>query len=244
MRIKRAMLFMMTSVLLTLLITPLRGYGYGMKGSSLVGFTLYFIFTVWGIRKSAHSLSSVQITLAIIAGLFLIQLPIRLRFFSSSLVSFPDFVLHFLGILFGFTFAKLPNLQRWLTTSLGFSLAIFMFFRGYDLWLHRLNYGTFSGRVAYALPAKFEAFDENKKLITETDFTTKVVLLDFWFTRCGACFQKFPKLQRFYEKHKNNKEIQIFAVDSPIDDDKEGDAFKVIKDEGHSFPVLITKDAA
>ena len=243
MKIKRIALLFVVSLVLTLLISPLRGFGYGIKASSLVGFTLYFIFTIVGIRRSANVLRPAQITMAIVAGLFLIQLPMRIRFFTAGLFSFPDFILHFLGIMFGLAFTNLRSPQRWLTTGLGFFLTLTMCVKGYDMWLHRLNYGTFTGKVSYSLPAKFEAFDESKSLITDKDFTNKVVLLDFWNTSCGICFQKFPQLQKFYEKHKTETTLRILAVDTPLEDDKEGDAFKAIKDEGHSFPVAITKEA-
>ncbi len=243
MKIKRIALLFVVSLLLTLLISPLRGFGYGIKASSLVGFTLYFIFTIVGIRRSANVLQPAQITMAIVAGLFLIQLPMRIRFFTAGLFSFPDFILHFLGIMSGLAFTNLRSPQRWLTTGLGFFLTLTMCVKGYDMWLHRLNYGTFTGKVLYSLPAKFEAFDESKSLITDKDFTNKVVILDFWNTSCGICFQKFPQLQKFYEKHKTETTLRILAVDTPLEDDKEGDAFKAIKDEGHSFPVVITKEA-
>ena len=36
--------------------------------------------------------------------------------------------------------------------------------------------------------------------------------------------------------------MRILAVDTPLEDDKEGDAF-AIKEQGHTFPVVITKEA-
>ena len=36
-----------------------------------------------------------------------------------------------------------------------------MFFQGWDYWIHRINYGTYTAKVrACNLPTKFEAFDE------------------------------------------------------------------------------------
>ena len=54
-----------------------------------------------------------------------------------------------------------------------------MFFKGYDLWIHKLNFDTFTGKVSYNMPAKFEAFDEQKNLISDNNFQNKIVLLDF-----------------------------------------------------------------
>lgn len=117
-----------------------------------------------------------------------------------------------------------------------------MYFEGYDLWLHKLNFGTYTGQVSYALPAKFEAIDQSKTLVTNTAFENKVVLLDFWNTSCGVCFRKFPQLQSFYEKHANNSSVIIFAVDTPLEDDKEGQAFQMIRERNWTFPVVVTKD--
>ncbi len=118
-----------------------------------------------------------------------------------------------------------------------------MFFQGWDYWIHRINYGTFTAAVRpYNLPTKFEAFDEQKNLITDDNFRNKIVLLDFWHTRCGICFQKFPQVEAVYDKYKNDSSVMILAVNKPIEEDKPNQAFQVIKTEGYAFPVVITKD--
>lgn len=242
MKWKVFLLVSVISLLLSLVISPLRGYA-SFQVCSLVGFTAYFFLVLFCQHKYSKTLSLGLITVAILLGLCLLQLPMRIRHFTPTLISFPDFILHFLGVVFGFIYARLKSPQKWITTAVGFALTLFMFFEGYDSWIHKLNFGTFTGRVSFSLPAKFEAFDQRKSLVTDKDFANKVVLLDFWNTSCGVCFRKFPQLQKFHEKHKDNAAIQILAVDTPLEDDKEGDAFKAIKDEGYSFPVVITKDA-
>ena len=98
------------------------------------------------------------------------------------------------------------------------------------------------GKVQYTLPVKFEAYDARQDLITNSSFQNKVVLLDFWYTGCGACFEKFPQVQAAYDRYENDPSVAIFAVDVPIEEDTPGQAFQVIKDEGYSFPVVIVKD--
>lgn len=241
MKLKTFLWITFLSLLLTIVISPLRGY-VGMHVCSLVGFTAYFLLIIYCVNKYHRRLARGIIFAAVLLGLCLLQAPLRVRSFTSSLVSFPDFVLHFLGVVFGFLFVNLSSPQKWMTTTAGFVLTLFMFVSGYDLWLHRLNFGTFTGRVSYALPAKFEAVAQDKSLVTDNAFANKVVLLDFWYTGCGVCFRKFPQLQKFYRQHKDNSAINILAVDTPMDDDKEGQAFQMIKDEGYNFPVVITKD--
>ena len=241
MKLKSFLRITFISLLLTIAISPLRGYA-SFQVCSLIGFTVYFFFTLFCKHRYSKVLSRSLILVAILLGLCLLEAPIRILTFTASLVSFPDFILHFLGVIFGFLFANLKSPQKWLTTTIGFALTLFMFFDGYDLWLHKLNFGTFTGKVSYALPAKFEAFDQGKNLVTDQDFANKVVLLDFWTTSCGVCFRKFPQLQKFHEKHKDDAAMRILAVDTPLEDDKEGDAF-AIKEQGHTFPVVITKEA-
>ncbi len=119
-----------------------------------------------------------------------------------------------------------------------------MLYSGWDLWVHKRNFGTFTGKVqAYKLPEKFEAFDEQKNLLSDNSLQNKIVLLDFWTTTCGICFQKFPQVQAVYDKYKNDTSVMILAVNSPIEEDKPNQAFSDIREEGHSFPVVVTTDA-
>ena len=118
-----------------------------------------------------------------------------------------------------------------------------MFFQGWDYWIHRINFGTLTGRVqAFSLPAKFEGLNEQNETVTDENFRNKIVLLDFWYTGCGMCFEKFPQVQTAYERYKNDPSVAIFAVDDPIEEDTPGMAFQVIKEAGYSFPVVIAKD--
>jgi thiol-disulfide isomerase/thioredoxin len=117
-----------------------------------------------------------------------------------------------------------------------------MFFQGYEYWYHKLNYGTFTGKVQHEVPTKFEAYDAQNGLLTDSSFQDKVVLLDFWYTGCGVCFEKFPQVQAAYDRYKDDQSVAIFAVDKPIEEDTPGQAFQVIKDEGYTFPVVIAKD--
>lgn len=123
------------------------------------------------------------------------------------------------------------------------AFAVFMFCSGWDYWIHKLNYGTFTGKVeAYNLPARFEAFDESRNFVTDADFSGKIVLLDFWITTCGLCFEKFPYLQSSFERYKNDSSVIVLAVDTPIEGDTPNKAFQLIKNKGYNFPVVITKE--
>jgi thiol-disulfide isomerase/thioredoxin len=96
--------------------------------------------------------------------------------------------------------------------------------------------------IAYDLNQRIVGIDEKNNRVTNKTLENKIVLLDFWHTKCGVCFQKFPLLQAFYDKYKNDDSIVIFAIDKPIEEDIEKSAFKVIEEEGYNFPVLLPTD--
>lgn len=241
MRVKKFILILLTSGILLVLLSPVRIY-LGSEFDSLIGFVLFFLLTIYFIRKHKALLPIWIILAALILGDWLPELHMRITSFSDTLLTLPDSIIHTLGIICGFLYWRLKNPFNILTVSFGVLIVIFMFFQGYEYWYHKLNYGTFTGDVKYSLPAKFEAFDAQSTLITDNILQNKIVLLDFWYTGCGACFEKFPQVQAAYDRYKNEKSIAIFAVDQPVDEDKPGQAFQMIKDEGYSFPVLIAKD--
>ncbi|MCW5959993.1 MAG: redoxin family protein [Pyrinomonadaceae bacterium] len=241
---KSALKIIFLSFFLTLLISPVRSGMLGIRYSLLVGFIFFFYLTIFCLKKYNLKLFDWHILIALTIGLWIIQLPIRIFNFEQTLISLPDVIMHTLAIICGYFYWQLKNPYKFLSAFFGCLLATFMFFQGYDLWIHKLNFGTFTGKVnAYNLPTKLEGFNEQKNFITEKNFQNKIVLLDFWTTTCGICFEKFPQVQTVFDRYKNDSSVMILAVNSPIEEDKSNQAFEMIKEEGHSFPVIITKDA-
>lgn len=232
-----------SSLVLMLMISPLRGRPFGMGYSSIAGFTVFFFLTLFCLNKFLPKLSSWQILTALFVGLWLLILPIRIIDFEGTMVTLPDSLLHTLGIICGFLYWRVKSPVNIFTAFLGFAITIFMFFQGYDYWLHKLNFGTFTGKIkAYKLATKVEGTDKFDNTITERDFADRIVLLDFWNTSCGVCFQKFPQVQALSEKYKNDSSVIILAVNEPIEEDKPKQAFQIIEEEGYTFPVLIPND--
>jgi len=241
MKIKKVVVILLSSLILFLILSPIRIY-LGSPAFSLIGFVLFFFLTVLFIKKYKTFLPVWVILAAIILGQLIPELPMRVTAFEETLTSLPGSLIHTLGIICGFLYWRLKPPFNILVASLGCLITAFMFFQGYEYWYHRLNYGTFTGKVQPALPTKFEAYDARQNLITNSSFQNKVVLLDFWFTRCGTCFEKFPQVQAAYDRYKDDPSVAIFAVDVPIEEDTPGQAFQVIKDEGYTFPMVIAKD--
>lgn len=214
-----------------------------IQPNSLLAFLIYFCLTLFTIKFYEHKLSAVSIVIIIFASMFLMQSYTIYLCFVESLFSVPFIFIYCLGIISAFFYLKLKRPVNILPFLISFLMVVFMFFQGWDYWLHLSNFGTFTGRVAaYNLPARFESFDEQRNLVDDKDFSGKIVLLDFWTTTCGLCFQKFPQLQAVHEKYKNDSSVKILAVNAPIEEDKPNQAFDDIHKRGHTFPVVITQD--
>lgn len=50
-----------------------------------------------------------------------------------------------------------------------------------------------------------------------TDFQGKVVLLDFWFSRCGYCFKQIEETHQIYEQFKDQEQVLIYGVNTGDD---------------------------
>jgi thiol-disulfide isomerase/thioredoxin len=70
----------------------------------------------------------------------------------------------------------------------------------------------------------------------------KIVVIDFWATWCGPCLQSFPYLQKVYDRHKNDADIVILAVntwESKTGKDLEDHVKDFMVKNKYSFPVLF-----
>jgi len=79
---------------------------------------------------------------------------------------------------------------------------------------------------------------KNEKVLLDND---KIIVLDFWTTNCGICFEKFPDLEKTYIKYKNNERVKIISVNVPIRNDKFGNTIKILDSIGYTFPKLYAK---
>ncbi len=244
MKLKYFVALLVSSFTLYLAIMPLRGSDFGgFTTSAFIGFIAYVYLTIFCFDKCKGKISQVFILFGVFIGLWLLELPMRVVDFKGTLASFPDILLKSSGVFCGFLYWRLKHPYNLLVMLLGSILAVFMFFQGYNFWLHKLSFGTFTGKVSpYNSSQNIEGTDQNNKQLKNQTLENKIVLLDFWHTKCGVCFEKFPQLQAFYDKYKFDDSMVIFAVNEPLEEDKEKSAFKVIEEEGYNFPVLLPND--
>lgn len=238
--IKTFFIILLASLLMLTLITLVSNKIYN---NTLLSFIGYFYLTLLSFKVFNKKLSPKYIAAIIFATMLLMQSYIIYTWFVQDTYGMPAAAACYLSVASAYFYHKNKPPKNIIPFVLSSCFVVFMFFQGWDYWIHRINYGTFTGSVAaHDLPAKFEAFDEQKISVTDNDFNQKIVLLDFWTTTCGVCFEKFPQLQAAHEKYKNDSSVMILAVNKPIEEDKPNQAFDDIRERRHSFPVVVTED--
>ena len=110
--------------------------------------------------------------------------------------------------------------------------------------------GVCQEKIGSSAP-NFEGKTIQSKEIKLSDYTGKVVLIDFWASWCPPCREEMPSLIDFYHSHKNPK-FELIAVN--IDDKEENmqhfldnlfpePAFPIIVDNKQKIPPLFDIEA-
>lgn len=236
------MIFAQLAVVIQLAAVGLRGYLH-IFASSLLGFILYFLLIFFGVRKYSDAKGSILI--GTLLGFLVLQLPIRIYDFNSALLTFPDFVFHLAGILAGYLCSDQQGARKAIYVNiLVLCLLIgFYFTFPYQALLNYVNFGAYSGLMKQPISIDNFGIDKTNKIISKQDLFGKVVLLDFWHTRCAACFNGFPALQLAFEQYSSDSEVLIFAFNKPLLGEDKSYPNDVLTKRGFTFNNIVPADS-
>lgn len=151
---------------------------YGLPLSFLVMSVLYFILTVFLLRKYRGRLSSIGIVLAII--LAFIDIPLRIMDFNGTLVSFPEFLARLLAVGLGCLFVSLQKLSaKIILMVIAGGLYVWFAYDGYVKYGNYLDFGTFSGKTEQIVNNPLILQDKQGEDVPLNKFKGKYVVLDF-----------------------------------------------------------------
>ncbi len=95
---------------LTILIGPIRALGnIGVKLSSLVGFVLYYLLTIFLIRKYGRKIPLRGVQWMGLLGISLPNLPFRIIHFHATLVTLLEYILHLSAVIAGYYYVRIEN---------------------------------------------------------------------------------------------------------------------------------------
>jgi thiol-disulfide isomerase/thioredoxin len=226
------------ALLIETITSPLRAVSFML--CAVVTFILFFIFMNLVLKKYSEKQKPEYILISALIGASLIQVPFRIISFDSTLISLPDFLFHLLGIIMGYLFYKSNRLCRTLVLTFSFVSCIFIYFKGGDLWLSKLNFGTFTGKIEPVPITDFKFQTDSGDTLSLACFKGKYLLLDCWFTHCGSCYNAMPEVQKLYDTYKNNDHVAIYSMHSRINKENEniGTGSEILKKNNYTFPCL------
>lgn len=239
MKLKYFFILVLSAFLLLMILALTRGL-INFEVSSFFGFILFFLTTFFYESKFSTKISSSGIFICLLGIIILFNIS-HVFYWHQTLISLPDSLLQILGCVSGFLFFTLKRTGKWAFFFLPLLFSIFVFLKGYKLWLNKINYGTYTGSIFFIAP-DISGIDQNSKRITNKDFKGKNVVLDFWTTTCGACLKKFPIFQEMYNSNRNDTNILFYAANIPLDEDTPGKCFRMINKFNYTFPVLLAND--
>ena len=211
-----------------------------LKACAVVTFILFFFFQYFISKKYQEILNKEFLLFFSLIGASLLQVPLRLWMWYSYLVSLPDFLFHLFGIVLGYLFYKSNKIIRVNILAFSFLCCLFLYFKGYDMWLHKLNFETFTGKIENTQNYDFDFQTNSGDTLSLSDFKGKYLLLDCWYTYCGVCYKKMPNVQQLYDNFRQNPEVSIYAMHSFIKNDPEDyiTGSEILEKRGFRFPCL------
>ncbi|MBX7055771.1 MAG: TlpA family protein disulfide reductase [Pyrinomonadaceae bacterium] len=226
----------LTSLLGFILLTPI-----GMVGNNyraLIGSLFYFLHIVYFARVNARKLSTTGIVISALVGQNLLMIGYIVKYFDGEIYALPLTSSFLLGTLAGGLFAVSRSPVRYFVLACLLVCSAWIFLYGWGYNLHKLNFGTFTGRIEpFPLESSFQIEAASGSMLSNQDFDGKFTVFDFWTTKCGVCFEKFPLLENAYLQYEDNSDVVIYAVNVPTDGDLPESALSAIRKRGFRFPV-------
>lgn len=225
---KKYIWIFLASLLLFLICSPLRGWAYTY--ASIIETPCYLVMTYIFLSKQAKGNKDVFIILGlIILGRIILELPLRISYFESTLASLPNTLLACLAVaLATFVFMAKKKMIVGIVSAIIWSYCVFI---GHEKWLHYIIWGPVP-------EVKVSSFvintSEGDKALE--DIKDSYILLDFWNSKCGVCFQSFPHLQTLYDKYRDK--ISLASVFVPLyKGERQEDGQSRMDEMNYTFPV-------
>lgn len=226
---KKYLLPFLYSLLVSIIIgAPLRGT-VGFVYSTIIESVFYVVITYFLLKKySKTNQETLYIAGLIILGRIILEMPLRLLDFEHTLVSLPGTLLACSTIILTALVFMIRNIYFLTLSLIVWGYCIFI---GHNKILEYMKWGP---------PLKAQVgnltINTPKGNIPLKTIKSEYILLDFWISKCGVCYEKFPDFQSLYNKNKN--EITIASVFVPYFKNEQISDGKAILDKcGYTFPV-------
>lgn len=223
--------------LAVLLFSFTRSCGLGFHYSILIGYPGLAACSYFISRYYSRYLSNGRLWSALLLSEFIMEWLARIFFWDRMEISFPSSLFFLLGLVTGVLLHKKRHYMTYLFTVVCLAVSVWIFTDDYRLWLNKVNYGTFTGKVERKFLKDYRFLNEKGDTVRLSDWKGKKVLIDCWTKHCGVCYRKMPVVQRLHERYKGSNKVYVTSLFVTYRNDKKEDGAKIVKEEGFSFPV-------
>lgn len=231
---------MLASLILFFVINSLGAYpGFHVKFTAAI---ISYGLIVYLLLKKVHNKRAVKnVLMTFFLPPALLLMPVHVVNFELTRVSFPSSLAIFIGILWGHFLYKTKDIYlRIGLSTLLLTLSFWVTTTGYDAWLLIVK-GDFFSDTSEKF-ADVQLIDSNGDTLQRVDFAGQIAVFDFWNTKCGVCFKKFPKLEELSKKYYADARVGVYAVNIPLSLDSPGMAQRMMEERGYTFSNLYALD--
>ncbi len=202
---------------------------------TIFGSITYFLGIYFAL-KHTNSISKTKLFWIISFFPFVIFVFMNIFQFKATYVSFASNLFLILSCIGGYLFYKKSTIFIPLVLTITIA-GWFLFAQQY--FFNKVWYGSFSNEVSVVKPQTPFFDTSGKEVILPKN--GKVMILDFWNTRCGPCYELFPYIDSINRIIDTSK-FKIYIVNMPMDDEKMEKNFKRLYGLDYSFTELFVKN--
>lgn len=235
MKPKQLWLLFLGSCVLVLALELIGAWSHSYKFS--VSCIIYFIITTLLFNKFPED--KIKVTAIVTLPLLLLHVPIHTLYFHETRLSLPSSLAGLVGIILGFLAWRFKQAKIvFIVSVLVIALTVQFYF--YPRWLDYLSYGQFSTVMNDPAP-QMKFINELGAEKGNEIFENRIVILDFWNTSCGVCFQKFPMLQKMSDQYSGSV-IEVYAINVPLTRDTVNQSYEALKERNYTFRNLVAAE--
>jgi thiol-disulfide isomerase/thioredoxin len=128
--------------------------------------------------------------------------------------------------------------MKYLFAILAVVVSIYVIYRGYPIVQYYYKKYTASSKGLNTKAPNAKAFTMDGKEWSVKANLGKDIIIVYWSSYCPPCIAEFPKIQKIYDKYKDDKSVEIvtYSLDLSLDPEM---LKPYIKNKGINYPVLI-----
>lgn len=128
--------------------------------------------------------------------------------------------------------------MKYLFGILALIVTVYVVYRGYPIVKYYYKMYTASSKGINTKAPDAKAFTMDGKKWSVKSNLGKNIIVVFWSSYCPPCMAEIPRIQKIYDKYKDDESIEIVSYSLDLSLDPE--ALKpYIKNKGITYPVLV-----